>query len=290
MQENNMQNVCVVGAGSMGHQIGMLCALGGCETVIQDVNESSLKKAKEALVYQIDKWVQKGKLTETEKEAAFSRLAFTTNLKEAASNADFVIEAVTEKLDVKRNVFAELDEIVPEHTILATNSSTIVSSLLADVTNRPEKVCNMHFFFPPLVMDCVEVVRSELTSDETAQEAMNLCEKINRTAVLLNKEISGFVANRILGALSKEAVKLYEEGYASFEDIDLICTKALKHPIGPFALMDLSGIDVAYYVNQQRFAETGDPEDKPAKCIEEKVEAGMLGRKTGQGWYTYEKV
>jgi len=290
MQENNMQNVCVVGAGSMGHQIGMLCALGGCETVIQDVNESSLKKAKEALVYQIDKWVQKGKLTETEKEAAFSRLAFTTNLKEAASNADFVIEAVTEKLDVKRNVFAELDEIVPEHTILATNSSTIVSSLLADVTNRPEKVCNMHFFFPPLVMDCVEVVRSELTSDETAQEAMNLCKKINRTAVLLNKEISGFVANRILGALSKEAVKLYEEGYASFEDIDLICTKALKHPIGPFALMDLSGIDVAYYVNQQRFAETGDPEDKPAKCIEEKVEAGMLGRKTGQGWYTYEKV
>ncbi|PTL39255.1 3-hydroxyacyl-CoA dehydrogenase family protein [Alkalicoccus saliphilus] len=290
MQENNMQNVCVVGAGAMGHQIGMLCALGGCGTVIQDVNESSLKKAKEALVYQIDKWVQKGKLTETEKEAAFSRLAFTTNLKEAASNADFVIEAVTEKLDVKRNVFAELDEIVPEHAILATNSSTIVSSLLADVTNRPEKVCNMHFFFPPLVMDCVEVVRSELTSDETAQEAMNLCEKINRTAVLLNKEISGFVANRILGALSKEAVKLYEEGYASFEDIDLICTKALKHPIGPFALMDLSGIDVAYYVNQQRFAETGDPEDKPAKCIEEKVEAGMLGRKTGQGWYTYEKV
>jgi 3-hydroxybutyryl-CoA dehydrogenase len=290
MQGNDMQNVCVVGAGSMGHQIGMLCALGGCETVIQDVNESSLKKAKEALVYQIDKWVQKGRLTEAEKKDAFSRLAFTTSIQNAASNADYVIEAVTEKLDVKRRVFAELDEIAPKHAILATNSSTIVSSLLADVTSRPEKVCNMHFFFPPLVMDCVEVVRSELTSDETAQEAMNLCEKINRTAVLLNKEISGFVANRILGALSKEAVKLYEEGYASFEDIDLICTKALKHPIGPFALMDLSGIDVAYYVNQQRFAETGDPEDKPAKCIEEKVEAGMLGRKTGQGWYTYEKV
>ncbi|TVP82533.1 MAG: 3-hydroxyacyl-CoA dehydrogenase family protein [Alkalicoccus sp.] len=290
MQGNDMQNVCVVGAGSMGHQIGMLCALGGCETVIQDVNESSLKKAKEALVYQIDKWVQKGKLTESEKKDAFSRLAFTTSLQDAASNADFVIEAVTEKLDVKRSVFTELDEIAPKHAILATNSSTIVSSMLADVTSRPEKVCNMHFFFPPLVMDCVEVVRSELTSDETAQKTMALCEKINRTAVLLNKEISGFVANRILGALSKEAVKLYEEGYASFEDIDLICTKALKHPIGPFALMDLSGIDVAYYVNQQRFAETGDPEDKPAKCIEEKVEAGMLGRKTGQGWYTYEKV
>ncbi|WP_280770452.1 3-hydroxyacyl-CoA dehydrogenase family protein [Salipaludibacillus daqingensis] len=290
MQGNSLQNVCVVGAGSMGHQIGMLCALGGCETVIQDVNETSLGKAKESLAYQIDKWVQKGKITEAEKVAAFSRLAFTTSLKEAASNADFVIEAVVEKLDVKRSVFAELDEIAPKHAVLATNSSTIVSSLLADATSRPEKVCNMHFFFPPLIMDCVEVVRSEQTSEETVQVTMELCEKINRTAVLLNKEISGFVANRILGALSKEAVKLYEEGYASFQDIDLITTKALKHPIGPFALMDLSGIDVAYYVNQQRYAETGDPEDKPAKCIEDKVKAGTLGRKTGQGWYTYEKA
>lgn len=290
MSENDVQNICVVGAGAMGHQIGMLCALGGYETVIQDVSDSSLNAAKEALEYQMDKWVQKQKLTKSEKEAAFSRLAFTTSLHEAAADADFVIEAVVEKLDVKRQVFTDMDEIAPRHAVLASNSSTIVSSLLAEVTNRPEKVCNMHFFFPPLVMDCVEVVRSEETSEETVNITLAVCQKINRTAVLLNKEISGFVANRILGALSKEAVKLYEEGYASFEDIDLICTKALKHPIGPFALMDLSGIDVAYYVNQQRYAETGDPEDQPAACIEEKVKAGKLGRKTGEGWYTYEKA
>ncbi|MCE7791316.1 3-hydroxyacyl-CoA dehydrogenase family protein [Salipaludibacillus sp. CUR1] len=290
MRIEAIKQVTVAGAGSMGHQIGMLFALGGYQTVIQDVNEEALNKAQEALAFQMDKWVNKGKISESEKDASFSRLTFTTSLKEAVLHADFVVEAVVEKLDVKRQVFAEVDQFAPPHTIIATNSSTIVSSLIADETERPDKVCNMHFFFPPLVMDCVEVVKGEHTSDETAQITMDLCEKINRTAVLINKEISGFIANRILGALTKEAVNLYEEGYADFEDIDLICTKALKHPIGPFALMDLSGIDVAYLVNQQRYAETGDPEDKPARCIEEKVEAGTLGRKTGKGWYDYAKA
>ncbi len=145
----------------------------------------------------------------------------------------------------------------------------------------------MHFFFPPLVMDCVEVVMSERTSTETAELTMGVCKKIGRTGVLLQKEISGFVANRILGALRREAIALYEEGIADFEDIDTICKKALNHPMGPFELMDLSGIDVSYYVSVQRYAETGDEADKPAACIEEKVKAGTLGRKTGKGWYEY---
>ncbi|MBU8905645.1 3-hydroxyacyl-CoA dehydrogenase family protein [Desertibacillus haloalkaliphilus] len=287
MKVEDIKQITVLGAGSMGHQIGMLSALGGFQTIIQDVQEGALVKAKESLEYQMNKWVKKGKISEEGKQEAFNRLSFTTSLEEAVVNTDFVIEAVVEKLDVKREVFQKLDQLAPPHAILATNSSTIVNSKIADVTNRPEKVCNMHFFFPPLVMDCVEVVKSEHTSEETAQLTMDVCEKMNRTGVLLNKEISGFVANRILGALTREAVKLYEEGYAEFEDIDLICKKALNHPIGPFALMDLSGIDVAYYVNQQRYAETGDPADKPATCIEEKVKAGTLGRKTGKGWYDY---
>lgn len=288
LQIDDIHNVCVIGAGSMGHQIGMLFALGGYQTTIQDVSEEALEKAEEALLFQIGKWVKKGKISEEGKVDAFSRLTFTTSLKDAVLKADFVIEAIVEKLEIKRQLFSELDELTPPHTILATNSSTIVSSLIADVTHRPDKVCNMHFFFPPLVMDCVEVVGSDQTSEETTQLTMALCKKINQTAVLINKEISGFIANRILGALSKEAVKLYEEGYASFEDIDLICTTALKHPIGLFALMDLSGIDVTYFVNQQRYAETGEPDDKPAKCVVEKVQAGTLGRKTGKGWYDYE--
>ncbi|KOO42899.1 3-hydroxyacyl-CoA dehydrogenase family protein [Priestia koreensis] len=286
---STIERICVVGAGQMGHQIGMLCALGGYETIIQDVNESALEKAEASLQTIMNKWVLKNKLSEDEKAAAFSRLSFQTSLEKAVKQADFVIEAVVEKLDVKREVFQKLDELAPSHAILASNSSTIVNSLIAEATTRPDKVVNMHFFFPPLVMDCVEVVKSEQTSDETAAKTMEVSKNINRTAVLLQKEISGFIANRILGALQREAVYLYENGYASFEDIDTICRKALNHPIGPFELMDLSGIDVGYFVMEQRYAETNDPLDKPAACIEEKVKAGELGRKTGKGWYEYKK-
>jgi 3-hydroxybutyryl-CoA dehydrogenase len=289
MQIEDIRNICVVGSGSMGHQIAMLCALGGFETTIQDVEERALQNAEAKLHGIMDKWVQKGKISEKKRAEAFERLTFTTSLEEAASGADFIIEAIVEKLDAKQDVFAKLDRIAPSHAILASNSSTIVNSLIVEVTNRPDQVCNMHFFFPPLVMDCVEVVMSEQTSEETAQLAMDVCKKIGRTGVLLRKEISGFVANRILGALTREAVSLYEEGIADFEDIDTICKKALNHPMGPFELMDLSGIDVAYYVSAQRFAETGDPADKPAACVEEKVKAVTLGRKTGKGWYEYKQ-
>ncbi|WP_282033470.1 3-hydroxyacyl-CoA dehydrogenase family protein [Metabacillus indicus] len=289
MKKEDIQQISVIGAGQMGHQIAMLCALGGYETVIQDVQESALEKAEASLRKLMDKWVSKSKLTEEQKEAAFGRLTFTPSLEQAAAHADFIIEAVVEKLDVKRELFAKLDQMAKPHAIFASNSSTIVNSLIASATNRAAKVVNMHFFFPPLVMDCVEVVMSEDTSKETADLTMDVCNTINRTAVLLNKEISGFIANRILGALQREAVYLYEEGYASFQDIDTICRKALNHPIGPFELMDLSGIDVGYYVMQQRYAESGDPADKPFACIEQKVRQGDLGRKTGKGWYTYQK-
>jgi 3-hydroxybutyryl-CoA dehydrogenase len=285
----SIKRIAVIGAGSMGHQIAMLAALGGYETSLQDLEQSSLQKAKESLEFQLGKWVKKGKISEEKLQDAFTRLQYTTDLTAAVANADFVIEAIVEKLEAKRALFKKLDQIAPLHAIFATNSSTIVNSKIADVTSRPDKVCNMHFFFPPLVMDCVEVVKSQQTSDETARTTMEVCRKMNRTAVLLYKEISGFIANRILGALTKEAVQLYEEGYASFEDIDLICKKALHHPIGPFTLMDLSGIDVAYFVHQQRYAETGDLGDLPPACIEEKVKAGTLGRKTGKGWYDYGK-
>ncbi|WP_246943982.1 3-hydroxyacyl-CoA dehydrogenase family protein [Bacillus pinisoli] len=287
---NQIERILVVGAGQMGHQIGMLAALGGYTTTIQDVNEAALQKAEATLQGIMKKWVAKGKITEEAKLAAFAKLHFSVDLEEEAKKADFVIEAVVEKLDVKREVFRKLDQLAPPHAILASNSSTIVNSSIAEVTNRADKVCNMHFFFPPLVMDCVEVVMSEQTSEETAQLTMEVCKRMNRTGVLLKKEISGFIANRILGALQREAVSLYESGIADYKDIDIICRKALNHPIGPFELMDLSGIDVGYYVMQQRFAETGDPADQPPACIEEKVKQGHLGRKTGKGFYDYEPV
>ncbi|WP_035324172.1 3-hydroxyacyl-CoA dehydrogenase family protein [Peribacillus kribbensis] len=285
---SEIKNISVIGAGQMGHQIAMLCALGGYETVIQDLQDEALAKAKEKLEAIMARWVQKGKISEEEAAKAFHRLRFTASLEEAAAGADLIIEAVVEKIEIKRDVFSKLDKLASPHAIFATNSSTIVNSLLADVTDRPDKFINMHFFFPPLVMDCVEVVKSQKTSEETSQAAMDVCRRINRTAFLLHKEVSGFVANRILGALQKEAVYLYEQGIADFKDIDSICRKALGHPIGPFELMDLSGIDVGYFVMEQRYKETGNPEDKPYSCLEEKMKKGELGRKTGKGWYDYE--
>jgi 3-hydroxybutyryl-CoA dehydrogenase len=284
-----IERVLVVGAGQMGHQIAMLCALGGYTTILQDVNAKSLQKAEESLENRMNQWVDQQKITNEQKEEAFAHLTFTTNLEEAAHDVDFVIEAIVEKLEAKRDLFQRLDSLTPAHAILATNSSTIVNSVLADVTKRPDKVCNMHFFFPPLVMDCVEVVMSEKTSEETIETAMAVCKQINRTGLLLRKEISGFVANRILGAINREALHLYEEGIADFKEIDTIVKKALGHPLGPFELIDLSGADIVYNVMELRYAESGKNEDKPSISIKEKVSSGNLGRKTGQGFYSYSK-
>jgi 3-hydroxybutyryl-CoA dehydrogenase len=284
-----IERVLVVGAGQMGHQIAMLCALGGYTTILQDVNAKSLQKAEESLENRMNQWVDQQKITNEQKKEAFAHLTFTTNLEEAAHDVDFVIEAIVEKLEAKRDLFQRLDSLTPAHAILATNSSTIVNSVLADVTKRPDKVCNMHFFFPPLVMDCVEVVMSEKTSEETIETVMAVCKQINRTGLLIRKEISGFVANRILGAINREALHLYEEGIADFKEIDTIVKKALGHPLGPFELIDLSGADIVYNVMELRYAESGKNEDKPSISIKEKVSSGNLGRKTGQGFYSYSK-
>lgn len=289
MMIEDVKKVAVLGAGSMGHQIAMLSALGGYDTYLQDISVQNLENAIKTLEERMNDWVKKGKITEDEKMAAFVNLQTTVDMETAVKDADLVIEAVVEKIEVKREVFAQVDKLLPEHAILATNSSTIVNSKIADVTTRPDKVLNMHFFFPPLVMDCVEVVKSEHTSEETAQVALDFCKSIGRTGVLLEKEIYGFIANRLLFALSNEAIYLYENGYADFKDIDIIARKALNHPLGPFELMDLSGIDVGYYGTVQLYNETGDPKNKPAKSVEAKVKEGNLGRKTGKGWYEYKK-
>ncbi|MBY0096694.1 3-hydroxyacyl-CoA dehydrogenase family protein [Mesobacillus maritimus] len=289
MPVENINKVAVIGAGTMGAQIAMVCALAEYQVVLQDVSPESLEKGRGILEEQMGKRVKKGRLTAEEVEVAFNRIVFTTSLNDLY-DTDIVIEAIVEKVDIKRELFTKLDQITPAHAILATNSSTIVSSKLADATNRPDKVCNIHFFNPALVMELVEVVRGPHTSEETAETAMAFVKSINKYPVLLNKEISGFVANRILGKLMDEAVYLLENGIASHEDIDIVCKKALNHPIGPFALMDLTGIDVNYLVRMQRYQESGDEKDKPAKVVQEKVEKGELGRKTGKGFYTYEST
>jgi 3-hydroxybutyryl-CoA dehydrogenase len=287
MNIDQIKQISVIGSGAMGSQIAMVCALAGYHVYLQDISEESLEKAKQSLEGHMKRRIEKGRLSAREVDDAFSRLYFVTSIEEAVQNTDFVIEAIVEKLEAKRALFEEVDRLAPAHAILASNSSTIVSSKLADATNRPEKVCNMHFFNPALVMELVEVVQGSHTSEETAQITVELSRKINKIPILLKKEISGFVANRILGKLMDEAIYLLENGIASAEEIDLACTKALNHPIGPFALIDLTGIDVHYYVRMQRYEETGDESYKPSKIVTEKFLKGELGRKTGKGFYVY---
>lgn len=286
---DGIDRILVVGAGAMGSQIGMVCALAGYEATVQDVDAAMVEKAEEQLRSRMSRNVEKGRTSQEEVDAAFERMEFTTDMDAAASSADFVIEAAVEKLDVKREIFARLDEHAPEYAILSTNSSTIVSGRVADATSRPERVCNMHFFNPALVMQCVEVVRNPQTSDATMQTTVELTRRIGKAPVVLNKEIDGFVANRILHAIRAEALSLYENGYASFEDIDTAAKTALGHPMGPFELMDLTGIDLSYHIGMGRYEQSGDPNDKPKKSVVEKFEKGEFGRKTGKGWYEYDE-
>ena len=289
MKIDELKNVCVVGAGNMGHQISLQCALSGYKTVCTDVIPAVLEKAEVFVGNYLAGRVQKGKMTEEAAKAARANISFTGDLREAAQNADLVIEAILERIDLKRKVFAELDKIAPAKAILATNSSFIVSSRIADVTSRPSQVCNLHFFNPALVMKLVEVVQGPHVSEETAQCLMAFCEKIDKVPILIKKEVDGFVLNRIFSVISKEALWMLEMGVASYEDIDKACVYGAGHPMGPFRLNDLTGIDLTYDICMERFRVTGDPADLPVPSVVKKVAEGKLGQKTGEGWYSYKK-
>ncbi|KHE73688.1 3-hydroxyacyl-CoA dehydrogenase [Kocuria marina] len=287
MTTETPKHITVIGAGAMGSQIAMVCALAGYDTDVVDIAQDAVDRAETQLHERMDRDVAKQRRTAEDVAAAFERLTFTTDRDGCAAQADVVIEAAVEDLGIKRKLFAELDRICPEHTILVTNSSNIVSSRVADATGRPEKVCNFHFFNPALVMQCVEVVPHVGTSRKTVDTALELARSLGKQPVELKKEVPGFVANRLLGALRTEALKLYEDGVADFEDIDIAAKTALRHPMGPFELMDLVGIDVVHLIRLAEYEQTGDPASLPARSIREKYEAGEYGRKTGKGWYDY---
>ena len=289
MNIDDIKNICVVGAGNMGHQISLLCAMSGYKTTCTDINEEILKKAEEFADSYLAGRVKKEKLTEEQANEARANISFSLDLEEAVKDADYVIEAAIEVIDIKRKIFAELDRLAPEHAILATNSSAIVSSRIADATNRPSKVVNLHFFNPALVMKLVEVVKGEHVSDETAEISLALCEKLGKVGIPLEKEVDGFVVNRILFALWKEAQWLLEMGVATYEDIDKACVYGVGHPMGPFRLMDLVGLDLAYTLDIERFRRTGDPADTPAPTLSALHAQGNFGEKSGKGWYDYPK-
>ena len=282
-----IENILVIGAGTMGRQIAMSCALGGYTTVLQDISAEALSAARTELEGWAASRLAKGKLEEATVAQALARLSQSTGLAQSASNADLVIEAAVERLDIKEQIFAQLGQHAPAHAILATNSSTLPSSKVAEASGRPQQVCNMHFFNPALVMKCVEVVRNEQTSDATIAAVTAVADQLGKNPVLVNKEIPGFIANRMMGAINAEALNLAQAGIASIEDIDTTAKTALGHPMGPFELMDMVGLDVIDFIAQATYAETGDEADQPHPMITDKVAAGKLGRKSGEGFYPY---
>lgn len=287
MKIDDIKTLCVTGAGQMGAQIAIQAALRGFQVALHDISDEQLERAIDGNRKHLLRRVEKGKMTEAQVDAVFARIRATSDLADACSNVDFVIEAVVELLEVKREVFRQLDEHAPDHAILATNSSYLGNSRIADATSRPDKVVNMHFFYPPLVMKLVEVVQGEQTSDETVELTLELARRMGKEAVRVHRELPGFLVNRILRAISDEAYYLLENGVASFEDIDKACELGLNHPMGPFKLGDFSGLDIGYNARLERFRETGDPTDKPAPSLERRVQRGDLGRKSGRGFYDY---
>ena len=287
MNIDDIKTIGVVGAGNMGHQIVTLCAIHGYRGICTDSDESTLKKAEDFVDRYLPGRVEKERLTAEQAEDARKNLTFTSSLEETVKEADYVIEAVIEVVDVKRRLFADLDKMAPPHAILATNSSAIVSSRIADVTSRPEKVVNLHFFNPALVMKLVEVVQGPHVSDETAGISMNLCEKLEKVPVHVKKEVEGFLLNRIFGAIIHEAEWLLEMGVASYEDIDKACVFGAGHPMGPFRLQDLTGLDLGYTMAMEAFKASGDRSLLPSPKLVEHYIKGEYGEKTGKGWYDY---
>jgi 3-hydroxybutyryl-CoA dehydrogenase len=287
MRIEDVRRILVVGAGQMGAQIAMQSALHGYECTLNDLGMALCEKGMAGNRKQLERRVQKGQMTREQMEAAIARVRLEPDLEKAARDADFVIEAIVERLDPKKECFAALDRLCPPHAILATNSSTLMNSQIAPATKRPDRCVNMHFFYPPLVMKLVEVVKGQWTSEETLQITAEVARRSGREPVILRKELPGFLVNRILRALVSEAYYCLENGVATHADIDRAVELGLNHPLGPFKLGDLSGLDIGYNARLEVFNVTGQEKDRPPRELERRVQRGDLGRKTGRGFYDY---
>lgn len=287
MKVNNISSVAVIGAGNMGHQIGTLCAMHGYDTYVTDSSSAQLERAKGFVEKYLPERVQKGRITQEESDAAAALIHFEPDMKTAVENADIVIEAVFEDFDLKVRIFKECEQYCKEDAIFVTNASYIPSSRIAQELKNPERICNMHFFNPALVMKCVEVMRGPHTADDVYNTVIEFGRSLGKVIGELKKELRGMVSSRITTIIAMEAFWMYESGYASYEDIDLICKTALGHPMGPFELADLTGLDLNYIASMARFRETNDRNDLPWPCVVEKYLKGEWGRKTGKGFYEY---
>lgn len=270
----------------MGSGIAQVSAQAGWDVVLRDVTDEALRRGTDGIRASYDKFVAKGKLTADDAEAALGRITATTDL-DAAADADVVVEAVFEKLEVKHEIFRTLDKLVKDGAILASNTSAIPITKIAAVTERPERVVGTHFFSPVPMMQLCELVRGYKTSDETLATAREFAESTGKTCIVVNRDVAGFVTTRLISALVVEAAKLYESGVASVEDIDLACKLGFGHAMGPLATADLTGVDILLHATGNIYTESQDEKFAPPELMRRMVDAGDIGRKSGQGFYKH---
>ena len=283
------EKIAVIGGGQMGSQIAALAAMAGYETSLYDENVENLEYRYEFVEENIKNLIDKKIYSEDKLDAYKKNLELKFTLEEVIHEKSFVIEAVVERFDVKLEIFKKISSLMNDEVVMATNSSFIQASELSKHCNHPERFINMHFFYPPIRMDLVEISYPENVSKVILERTKTVSKNMGRSVVVLKKETPGFIVNRMLAALVDEAYELYDEGIADFEDIDIAIKKGLNHPLGPFELSDYSGLDIHYYAKLKKFKESGSSEDKPKKFLEEKVLNGDLGVKTGKGFYEYKK-
>jgi len=277
----------VVGAGLMGSGIAQVAAQAGYQVTMQDVSQAALARGREAIDRSLGRFQTKGRISAEERAAALARVATSTDL-DAAAEAEIVVEAVFEELEVKREVFRRLDRLAGEAAVLASNTSAIPITAIAAATGRPEAVVGTHFFSPVPMMRLCELVRGMRTSDQTLEKARAFAEALGKTTVTVERDVAGFVTTRIIVALAMEAARLVEQGVIGAEDLDTACKLAFGWAMGPMATMDLTGIDVLYHAGMNIYNETRDPKFLPPERVARMVDAGLLGRKTGRGFFGYE--
>ncbi|MFI2185965.1 3-hydroxyacyl-CoA dehydrogenase family protein [Streptomyces sioyaensis] len=280
------KKLAVIGAGLMGSGIAQVSAQAGWDVVLRDVTDEALARGKGGIEASYEKFVAKGKLAASDAEQALARITTTTDM-EAAAEADIVVEAVFERIDVKREIFQTLDKVVKDEAVLASNTSAIPITKIAAATSRPERVVGTHFFSPVPMMQLCELVRGYKTSDETLATARQFAESVGKTCVVVNRDVAGFVTTRLISALVVEAAKLYESGVASAEDIDTACKLGFGHAMGPLATADLTGIDILLHATDNIYTESQDEKFAPPEIMRRMVDAGDIGRKSGQGFYEH---
>lgn len=280
------QKLAVVGAGLMGSGIAQVAAAAGWQVVLRDVTEEALDRGRGGIEKSLGRFVEKGRLTAEDRDAALGRIHATADLA-AVADADIVVEAIFENVDAKRDLFRSLDEVCGDGTVLATNTSAIPITQIAAATRRPQDVVGTHFFSPVPMMALCELVRGVKTSDETLQRARDFAEAIGKTCIVVNRDVAGFVTTRLIAALAMEAIKLYEQGVASAEDIDKACKLGFGHAMGPLATTDLTGLDILRHATLNIYHESADAKFYPPELLSRLVDAGELGRKSGSGFFEY---